>query len=150
MLNQQCKHPLFLTEEEKDLRDICAPPGICFLAAPLYISNSFYELISWLVLAKLVSGECHRTQQMASQHWFREWLGDIRQQAITWANVDRVWRRHMASPGPNEFLTHWGRNNVDHILQPTFSNAFPSMKITVKPVCNDHLYNEIYYLCNMF
>ena len=25
---------------------------------------------------------------MESQHWFREWLDAIRQQAITWANVD--------------------------------------------------------------
>ena len=30
--------------------------------------------------AKLPSNEC--------QHWFRQWLGVIRQQAITWAKVD--------------------------------------------------------------
>ena len=27
---------------------------------------------------------------MTSQHWFRKWLDALRQQAITWANVDEV------------------------------------------------------------
>ena len=39
---------------------------------------------------------------MMSQHWFREWLGAVRQQAITWANVDPYMCQHMASPGHNE------------------------------------------------
>ena len=38
---------------------------------------------------------------MISQHWFRQWLVAVRQQAITWTNVDQVLRRHMASPGHN-------------------------------------------------
>ena len=42
---------------------------------------------------------------MISQHWFRLWLGAVRQQAITWANVDLVPCRHMASPGHNELGT---------------------------------------------
>ena len=33
--------------------------------------------------------ECHWNVLMISQHRFRWWLGDVRQQAITWANVDR-------------------------------------------------------------
>ena len=44
---------------------------------------------------------------MISQHWFRRWLGAVRQQAITWANVDPDLCCHLASPGHNE-LTHWG------------------------------------------
>ena len=43
---------------------------------------------------------------MISQHWFREWLGAIRQQAITRANVDPDLCHQMASLGLNE-LTHW-------------------------------------------
>ena len=39
---------------------------------------------------------------MISQHWFRQWLGAIRQQAITWTNVDPDIFHHMASPGHNE------------------------------------------------
>ena len=42
---------------------------------------------------------------MISQHWFRWWLGAVRQQAITWANVDPNLCRHMASLGPDELIT---------------------------------------------
>ena len=45
------------------------------------------------------------TLLMVSQHWFRLWLGALRQQAITWANVDPDLCRHMVSLGHNE-LTH--------------------------------------------
>ena len=33
--------------------------------------------------------ECHWNVLMISQHRFRWWLGDVRQQAITWAKIDR-------------------------------------------------------------
>ena len=35
-----------------------------------------------------------------------------RQQAITWANIDPVFCRHVASLGPNEWkvLPNWGEN----------------------------------------
>ena len=36
------------------------------------------------------SGECHNTSLMISQHWFRQWLGAVRQQAITWTRVDKI------------------------------------------------------------
>ena len=39
---------------------------------------------------------------MISQHWFRWWLGAVRQQAITWANVDPDLCCHMASLGHSE------------------------------------------------
>ena len=55
-------------------------------------------------LVKLPSYKCHWTSLMISQHWFRWWLGAVRQQAITWANVDLVPCRHMASPGHNELI----------------------------------------------
>ena len=42
---------------------------------------------------------------MISQHWCRWWLGAVRQQAITWANVDPVLCRHMASIGHNELMS---------------------------------------------
>ena len=34
--------------------------------------------------------------------WFRQWLGAVRQQAITWTNVDQDMCRHLASLGLNE------------------------------------------------
>ena len=52
------------------------------------------------------SDECHMTLLLISQHWFRQWLGAVRQQAITWTSVDQDLQRHMASLGPNE-LSQW-------------------------------------------
>ena len=39
---------------------------------------------------------------MTSQHWFKQWLGAIRQKAITGTKVDPDLCRHMASLGHNE------------------------------------------------
>ena len=45
-----------------------------------------------------------------SQHWFRYWIGAVRQQAITWANVDPDLYCHMASLGHNELIS-WHNMN---------------------------------------
>ena len=55
--------------------------------------------IPWTLLVKLHSGECQTTPLMMSQHWFRWWIGAVRQGAITWANVDPDICHHMASVG---------------------------------------------------
>ena len=49
---------------------------------------------------------------MISQHWFRQWLGAVRQQAITWANVDPDLCRQMASLG----LNFWDHNKKTILL----------------------------------
>ena len=44
-------------------------------------------------------------------HWWAVNIGAVRQQAITWANVDSDHSRHMASLGHNEFCSrslYWG------------------------------------------
>ena len=51
---------------------------------------------------KLPSDECKWILLMISRHWFRQWLGDVRQQAIIWGNVDPDPCRHMVSIGHNE------------------------------------------------
>ena len=55
-------------------------------------------------LVNLPLDEYHLTLLMTSQHWFRWWLGAVRQQAITWASGDPDLCRHMASLGPNELI----------------------------------------------
>ena len=60
----------------------------------------------WGSLVNLPLDECHSNLLMISQHWFRYWLGAVRPQAITWANIDPD-LCHIASLSPNE-LTHWG------------------------------------------
>ena len=61
------------------------------------ISSLFPWLMAELSLVKLPSGECHWTLLMTTQHWFRWWLGAIRQEAITWANVN-----------PDRFISSYG------------------------------------------
>ena len=48
---------------------------------------------------------------MISQHWFRWWLGAVRQQAITWANVDPDLQRRMASLGHNVLICNTSKKN---------------------------------------
>ena len=59
---------------------------------------------SSLGTVKLLSGERHRNSLVGSRHWFRYWLGVIRHQAITWANVDPNLCRHIPSLGHNEWV----------------------------------------------
>ena len=54
----------------------------------------------------LALGYWHSTLLVISQHKFKLWLGAIRQQAITWANVDADLCYHMSSQGPNGW-TSW-------------------------------------------
>ena len=54
-------------------------------------------------IVNLPLDECRSTLLMISQHWFRQWLGAFRQQAITWANGDPDLCRHIASLGPNSY-----------------------------------------------
>ena len=53
------------------------------------------------------------TSLIISQHWFRQWLGAIRQQAITWANVDLDPCRHMTSLGHNELKQNMSWRHVN-------------------------------------
>ena len=79
------------------------------LDAILKMQNSIS--FSWLASSDLLlimpSQECHKTSLMISQHWFRQWLCAIRQQAKTWTNVHPDLFHHMASIGHNvSFLTY--------------------------------------------
>ena len=72
----------------------------------VWFSDSLYRIVAWAFGVKLFSGDWRRSLLMISQHWFRQWLGAVRQQAITWTSVDQDLQRHMASFGPSE-LTWW-------------------------------------------
>ena len=67
-----------------------------------FLKIQFSFLFYWLLSSDLLimpSHECHGTLLMISQHWFRWWHGAVRQQVITWANVDPDLCCHMASIG---------------------------------------------------
>ena len=67
-------------------------------------------------LVKLPLDKCHLTLPMISQHWFRWWLGGVRQQAITWASVDPDICSHMASLGPNMLINAAVQWMYSHML----------------------------------
>ena len=71
----------------------------------------------------LLSRECHRTSLMRSQHWFREWLGAIRHQAITWTNVDPnlcpIWCHLVTINMSNEGREVWSKPPKCHHLTDT-------------------------------
>ena len=52
--------------------------------------------------------------EKSSEHWFREWLGAYRQQAITWANAGPCLCGHMASLVHTE-LKIKGRLGPSHV-----------------------------------
>ena len=95
----------------------------------------------WVYLVKFPSDECHWTVLMISQHWFRWswwWLGVIRQQAITWANVDPDLCHHMMSHSlghkHHELTLSW-----THI----FAGACPKLshcQVTMTPTKLQHMY----------
>ena len=43
-------------------------------------------------------------------------------------------------------LLHWWRLHKEHISSTLHPYYNPVYNDTVEPVCNDHLYNKIYYL----
>ena len=56
------------------------------------------------------------TSLIIIQHWFKWWLGAVRQQAIIWTNVDPVLCFYVVQLGHNEWIwqpcLHNGNNSV--------------------------------------
>ena len=69
---------------------------------------------------RLPSGECHKTSLTIIQHWFKEWLGAVRQQAIAWTNVDHVLLYHKATLSHNASI-----NGMDKYVTTWMSNYTP-------------------------
>ena len=69
-----------------------------------HLDMYFLILFYWLTALDLLmfSDECNITLLIISQHWFRYWLGAVRQQAITWVNVEPDLCGHMVSLDHNE------------------------------------------------
>ena len=80
----------------------------------MYFSYLFYESIS---------GSPSVKSFMTSQHWFELWIGAIRQQNITWANVDPDLWRHIVSLGHDGSNT---KNQCPHYC--TFHQWIPFTK----------------------
>ena len=73
-------------------------PGRCDPASKRAVSEHMLQINFMSTFYEIArSCECHRICLMVSQHWFRQWLGAIRQQAITWPNVEPGPCRHKTS-----------------------------------------------------
>ena len=48
---------------------------------------------------EIAQDECRKNPLLISQHCFREWLGAVKHQAITWTNVDLDLQYHMHHQG---------------------------------------------------
>ena len=75
----------------------------CMMTRSLWMGRSgditYQEYISSAFGVKLPASECHRISTMISQHWVKWGFVAVRQQAITWINVDQIIWRHMTSIG---------------------------------------------------
>ena len=65
----------------------------------MQFSTLFYWLVSLDLLTIMPWNKSHKILLIINQYWFRQWVGVVRQQAITWANVDLDLCRHMPSLG---------------------------------------------------
>ena len=64
-------------------------------------------------LAKLPSDKYHGTLLMINQNGSKYWYVAVRQQAITWTNVEPDLCRHKASLGHNELMQDHPISSVD-------------------------------------
>ena len=92
------------------------PLGDVVVTIKVQFSNLLYRLVAWQLIVKSLSGTCHKTSLMISQYWFRLCLDAVRQQAITWTNVEPGLCKHMASPDHNELNISWGVSCVDLLI----------------------------------
>ena len=101
-----------------------------------------------IFFVKLLLYECHSTPLMISQHWFRYWLGAVRQQAITWDNVDPDSCHHMLPLGHNELILYqvlaWGRQATSHYLRQCWPWFMPPYVAIRSQWVNEHTKN--YYI----
>ena len=88
----------------------------------------------------LPSGACHKPLLMIIQHRFRLWLDAVRQQAITWTNVDPILCRHIVLLACNELLYLLHESfNVLH-LDKTISFIFQIDWYSIKTRCSSEVY----------
>ena len=72
-------------------------------------SRSLYGIVAWALYEMLLADECCGTSLMRSQHLARWWLGDVRKQTTTRANVKPDLCHHKASLSHTELsiiITH--------------------------------------------
>ena len=93
-------------------------PGILDCNFRWIILKVILMIDGWVFLVKLPSKEYHWNLLMIFHNWFRSWFGAIRQQSITWANVDPGLCYCIVLLGHNE-LMYFQMTNDGHFSQDT-------------------------------
>ena len=105
--------------------------------APRRCSGNAKCVIHKHTLVKSSLDECQRISLNISQHWFRQWLGAVRHQAITWSNVDQVSWPHITPPAAKELMARMDSQHTRN-LEKYFCFSIPS--------CNPYLTHGMYSL----
>ena len=103
------------------------------------------------IFVALLSGDCHKAALTISQHGFMQWLGAVRQQAITWAGV-YLDICHQTAALPHNGLTHRSLDQCDSIISENdWHGAFLGDNIyEFKIVCTEyHLVNFYHSYCSI-
>ena len=128
---------------------------------PLY--NLLYWTTTWVLTMKFLSGECYRTSLMRNKHWFRWWLGAIRQQAITLTSVEPDLHHHLTSLGHDELsnMSHWfywmcmiTNTGYDLLIKNISSFIYHTMSIVILCFCGfifvKHMQSLPYAIINIY
>ena len=80
-------------------------------------------------------------------------LGAVRQQAITWANIDLVLCRHTAPLDHNEIISVWGSGayifSCDQAALWMVQSVCPSVRASVRlSVCPSHLFHYVHIIAS--
>ena len=78
----QCQ-AIIWTNDDLVLWHIKASHSLCEL-------NAYLSLLCRVFLLKMSYDVFFMILLMMNQHWFRQWLGHVSQQAITWTNVNKM------------------------------------------------------------
>ena len=113
-------------------------------------SNLFHLFTSLIGSLHLVSRESYKTAVMIKQHWFRQWLGVVSQQAITWVTLDPDLRYRQTWLGHNDWLK-WHdrilRNKNMNCRRITRYTAMRLIKISLSwPCLTQYLVNKLYVI----
>ena len=81
--------------------------------------NLSHKIVVWALAVKFISGECHRTSLMRSQHWFMSWLGAIRHQVIHEPVLTKI------------YFTIWRHNDLIYTVFCVSSNDAICLKLWI-------------------
>ena len=97
----------------------------------------------------MYSGDYERSPFLVSQYWFRWWIGDVRQQAVTQTQIDQVPCDNMAAQGANgifvlcSLIMVWGGSR--QVLAPEHGSSGGQKSKMSQPTLRHTLLHYTYF-----